>query len=151
MLSSLERYDHFVYDLPNRYSAILRSTLVLIRYGLTVAEVRGQVEFEQGIVLVVAEAIDFAGQGRMTKYGYEVWQGGRKLWWYDPQPHPGDPTLASTHPHHKHVHPDPSTTDISSASGQSIKHNRIPAPGLSFEEPNLPFLIEEIERELLRG
>jgi hypothetical protein len=41
-----------------------------------------------------------------------------------------------THSHHKHVPPD-------------VKHNRIPAPGLSFSHPNLPFLIEEIERELL--
>lgn len=52
--------------------------------------------------------------------------------WYDPQPHPNDPSLASTHPHHKHVPPD-------------IKHNRIPAPGLSFDRPNLPYLIAEIE------
>jgi hypothetical protein len=44
---------------------------------------------------------------------------------------PNDPTLASTHPHHKHIPPD-------------IKHHRIPAPGLSFTQPNLPFLIEEI-------
>lgn len=51
------------------------------------------------------------------------------------QPHPDDEGLASTHPHHKHVSPD-------------IKHNRIPAPGLSFSGPNLPFLIEEIERSL---
>lgn len=73
MLTSLERYEQFVYDLPNRYSAIIRSTLVLVRYGLTIAQVRGQVEFEQDVVLVVAEAIDFAGQGRITHYGYEVW------------------------------------------------------------------------------
>jgi len=39
-------------------------------------------------------------------------------------------------PHHKHIPPD-------------IKHHRIPAPHLSFVEPNRPFLIEEIERELL--
>ncbi len=39
-------------------------------------------------------------------------------------------------PHHKHVPPD-------------IKRNRIPAPALSFTRPNLPLLIEEIERELL--
>ncbi len=37
-------------------------------------------------------------------------------------------------PHHKHIPPD-------------IKHHRIPAPGLSFQQPNLPFLIEEIERD----
>ncbi|MGC9398114.1 MAG: toxin-antitoxin system TumE family protein [Anaerolineae bacterium] len=39
--------------------------------------------------------------------------------WYDPTPHPNDSSLASTHPHHKHVPPD-------------VKHHRIPAPGLSF-------------------
>jgi len=55
----------------------------------------------------------------------------------DPQPHPDDPMLASTHPHHKHVSPD-------------IKHNRIPAPGLTFDQPNFPFLIREIEETLLR-
>jgi hypothetical protein len=33
---------------------------------------------------------------------------------------------------YKHIPPD-------------IKHNRIPALGLSFTPPNLPFLIEEIE------
>jgi hypothetical protein len=47
-----------------------------------------------------------------------------------------DPTLAATHPHHKHVPPD-------------IKHNRIPAPGLSFTLPNLPVLIDEIEQQFL--
>jgi hypothetical protein len=44
--------------------------------------------------------------------------------------------LASAHPHHKHVPP-------------HIKRRRIPAPGLSFTHPNLPFLIEEIERVVL--
>ena len=42
----------------------------------------------------------------------------------------------SAHPHHKHVRPD-------------IKHHRVPAPGLSFQAPNLPFLIREVEREHL--
>jgi len=47
-------------------------------------------------------------------------------------PHPNVPELQSTHPHHKHIPPD-------------IKHHRIPAPGLSFAEPNLPKLIDEVE------
>lgn len=46
---------------------------------------------------------------------------------------PHIPELASTHPHHKHIQP-------------NIKHNRVPAPGLSFDQPNLPFLIQEIEQ-----
>jgi len=65
-------------------------------------------------------------------YGYEVWQGKEKMYWYDSQPHPDNPELASTHPHHKHIHPD-------------IKHNRILAPNMSFIHPNLPALIQEIE------
>ncbi len=47
-------------------------------------------------------------------------------------PHPNDASLASTMPHHKHIHPD-------------IKHHRIPAPNMSFTQPNLPALLEEIE------
>jgi len=74
--------------------------------------------------------------GQIRGYSYEVWYGDEQLYWYDSQPHPDDPSLASTHPHHKHIPPD-------------IKHNRVPAPGLSFTQPNLPFLIEEIEGELL--
>ena len=62
----------------------------------------------------------------------------KRLYWYDSQPHPHTPELQNTHPHHKHIPPD-------------IKHNRIPAPGLSFTQPNLPFLIEEIGREVLGG
>ena len=54
---------------------------------------------------------------------------------YDSQPHPGTPSLADTHPHHKHILPD-------------IKHHRVPAPELSFSKPNLPFLIQEIKQLL---
>jgi hypothetical protein len=57
------------------------------------------------------------------------------LYWYDDFPHPEDPLLAATFPHHKHVPPD-------------IKHNRIPAPEMSFIRPNLPVVIQEVE-ELL--
>lgn len=50
--------------------------------------------------------------------------------WYDPEPHPENPDLAKTFPHHLHEPPD-------------IKHNRQPAPGISFDSPNLPTLIED--------
>jgi hypothetical protein len=33
----------------------------------------------------------------------------------------------------------------------NIKRNRIPAPGISFTAPNLPFLIAEIEQEVLNS
>jgi hypothetical protein len=32
----------------------------------------------------------------------------------------------------------------------NIKHNRIPAPGMSFTQPNLPMLIQEIEDTILK-
>jgi hypothetical protein len=52
--------------------------------------------------------------------------------WYDDFPHPNDPALASTFPHHKHVPPD-------------VERNRIPAPEISFTRPNLPVLVQEAE------
>jgi len=32
----------------------------------------------------------------------------------------------------------------------NIRHHRVPAPDLSFTRPNLPFLIAEVERSLLK-
>lgn len=94
----------------------------------------GKIEFEQGIVLRVYERLDFARQ-RIVAYSYEGWQVQQLLYWYDPQEHPHDVTLTSSFPHHKHIPPD-------------IKHHRISAPGLSFTQPNLPFLVQEIEQML---
>jgi hypothetical protein len=68
----------------------------------------------------------------ITSYGYEVYRGSEKLYWYDDFPHPQDSSLALTFPHHKHIPPE-------------IKRNRVPAPDISFTRPNLPVLIQEIE------
>lgn len=135
--TTFEAYEQFLYALPATYNSIQTSTLVLIRRGKSIAIVRGEVQFDQDVRLVVREHLLALPNVEITDYGYEVWQGTQKLYWYDPQPHPHDPTLQSTHPHHKHVPPD-------------IKHHRIPAPDLSFTRPNLPFLIEEIERQVLQ-
>jgi len=135
MLTSLPDYERLVYTLQETYPSIERSTLVVIRLGPAVAELSGSLEFANDVVLHVWEDLNFA-RGCVQAYGYAVARAGQRLYWYDPQPHPNDPTLASTFPHHKHVPPD-------------IKHHRIPAHGLSFDQPNLPFLIEEIERTLL--
>ena len=78
------------------------------------------------------EELDFYA-GLITAYGYKVCQHEDRLYWYDDFPHPNDQTLVSTFPQHKHVPP-------------NIKHNRIPAPNISFSRPNLSVLIEEIER-----
>jgi hypothetical protein len=152
-------YEQLVYTLPASYPSIHLSTLVIVPPGMDTAHLSGLVLFGTDIVLCVHEVLDFQ-RGVIEAYGYEVSQSHSsfmatpipdaaeycrasypnkdKLYWYDSWPHPGNPTLAATHPHHKHVHP-------------NIKRNRIPAPGLSFTQPNLPFLIEEIERELLKG
>lgn len=136
---SLREYEIFVYTLLQRFPRLVRSTLTVIRRGKYRAEVMGELHFPAGIRLVVYQHITRDQETVVIEgYSYEVWRGSEKLCWYDSQPHPDDPSLASTHPHHKHIPPD-------------IKHNRIPAPGLSFTQPNLSFLIEEIERELLTG
>ena len=33
--------------------------------------------------------------------------------------------------------------------GPNIKHHRIPAPGIGFDRPNLPQLIEDVQRDIL--
>jgi len=91
----------------------------------------GEVFFSNGIRLRLREELDF-GASLITSYGYEIYRGAERLYWYDDFPHPNDPDLASTFTHHKHVPPD-------------IKRNRVPAPEISFTQPNLPVLIREIE------
>ncbi|MDI6794698.1 MAG: DUF6516 family protein, partial [bacterium] len=108
------------------------------KIGLVAARGRakkGEVYFGQDLVLRVLEVVD-TRQRRIEWYGYELWRANEELWWYDSWPHPDTPKLAITHPHHQHIPPD-------------IKHHRIPAPSLSFDTPNLPFLILKIEREYL--
>lgn len=133
---SLFEYERFIYTLQQRYVSVLQSTLTVARRSRGIAALIGELHFAHGYRLVVSEILTWdQGQLLIERYGYEVWQGGEKLYWYDPQPHPNEPALASTHPHHKHVPPD-------------IKRHRIPAPGLRFDGPNLPQLIDEIERQL---
>jgi hypothetical protein len=135
---SLREYELFVYTLAQRFTTIRYSTLVVARRGCYLAELKGELAFSGEHRLAVYERLTWdSGSLTIEGYSYEVWRGNEKLYWYDSQPHPNDPTLASTHPHHKHVPPD-------------IKHNRIPAPDISFNSPNLPFLIEEIETVLLQ-
>ena len=129
-------YELFLYTLTEQYPAVLGSSVVLARRGAGLARVTGELHFRGQIRLVVRERLVCRGNLLVIDgYGYEVWRDEEKLYWYDSQPHPNDPALAVTHPHHKHIPPD-------------IKHNRIPAPHIHFERPNLPFLIQEIEQLL---
>ena len=128
-----EDYELFLYTITEAFSSVHSSTLAFIRRGATLARVVGELYFAHNIRLVVRERVLYHRLPLVVDwYGYEVWQGDVKLYWYDSQPHPNNPDLASTHPHHKHVPP-------------NIKHNRIPAPNMSFSHPNLPALIQEIE------
>ena len=134
-ITDFHTYGKLIYSLQERYPSIRRCTLVLATIGTTLAKLEGQVNFDGDIVLDVWELVDFAA-GQIRNYSYEIYQAGEKIAWYDPFEHPHIAELAGTYPHHKHIPPD-------------LKHNRIPALGISFEQPNLPTLIEEIEREVL--
>lgn len=132
-LRTPEDYELYLYTIKDEYNFIQHSTLTFIRRGSSLARVSGELHFAQKIRLVIRERIIFDRLPAIIDwYGYEVWQGDKKLYWYDSQPHSNDPTLQSTHPHHKHIHP-------------NIKHNRVPAPEMSFTQPNLSNLIKEIK------
>jgi hypothetical protein len=134
-ITDFHAYGELVYSLQALYPGVSRSTLVLASIGPTLAKVEGQMLFEADVVLDVWELVDFEAH-KIRNYSYEIYHAGEKIAWYDPFEHPDIPELASTHPHHKHIPPD-------------LKRNRIPAPDMSFEEPNIPTLIEEIEREII--
>ena len=129
-LHSLRSYSRYLAKLLDQLG-IQTSTVTAWSDSRYTGIAEGDVLFANGLRLRMREEIDFDA-GIITSYGYEVYRGEERLYWYDDFPHPNDPTLASTMPHHKHIPPD-------------IKHHRIPAPGISFDRPNLPFLLQEIE------
>ena len=132
-LRTPDDYELFLYTLPERFPSVRRSTVTLIRRGVSLARVAGELYFERGVRLSIRERILYDRLPAIIDwYGYEIWHGEEKLYWYDSQPHPDDPALQSTHPHHKHIPP-------------NVKQNRIPAPEMSFTQPNLPGLVREIE------
>ena len=129
-LESLADYSYFLAETMNRPS-VLRSTIRVWSSSPFTGTAEGEATFANGIRLRMREELDFA-DGLITSYGYEVYRGTERLYWYDDFPHPEESALASTFPHHQHVPPD-------------IRRNRIPAPNLQFTGPNLIAIIEEIE------
>ena len=129
-LNSLTDYSRFVTELFHR-PTVVSSTVTVWSDSPYTGIAEGEVFFSNGIRLRLRVELDFDA-GLITSYGYEVYRGAERLYWYDDFPHPNDPNLVSTFPHHKHIPPD-------------IKHNRIPAPEIRFNRPNLPVLIREIE------
>ena len=134
-LDDIVSYSSFVYALAARHPFVTRSTLALVPIGATLAKLEGRIECRGGIHLEVWELIDFAAK-RIRTYSYEVYRGDEKICWYDSWEHPEIPTLATTFPHHKHIQP-------------NLRDNRVPAPGISFEAPNLDVVLEDIRRDWL--
>ena len=129
-LGSLADYSHFVAETLNRPS-ILQSTIRVWSTSPFTGTAEGEVTFSNGLHLRMREELDFA-DALITSYGYEVYRGIERLYWYDDFPHPDESSLAATFPHHKHVPPD-------------IKRNRIPVDYMQFAKPNLLAVVKEIE------
>ncbi|MEI2691601.1 MAG: DUF6516 family protein [Anaerolineae bacterium] len=127
--ASRRDYERYIYSLTDQVAEVQSSTLRLYSNSATTGFLRGCIWFRSGLELRVFEYVDFA-DGELLDYSYTVFHGHERVRWYDPQPHPENPVLAVTFPHHRHEPPD-------------IKHNRRPAPGISFTEPNLPTLIAD--------
>jgi hypothetical protein len=128
-LESLAADSRYVMEMLDQ-PAVLRSTVRVWSDSPYTGTAEGEVWFVGGIRLRLREELDFDVR-LITAYGYEVYRGDERLFWYDDFPHPLDAALAATHPHHKHVPPD-------------IKHHRVPAAGMSFAHPNLSSLMQEI-------
>ncbi|MBS1254035.1 MAG: hypothetical protein MAG451_03091 [Anaerolineales bacterium] len=126
---SRSEYERLIYGLLDNYSKVVASTLVLYSTSSLTAVVQGSLTFHNGLELRIVELIDFKAE-RIRRYSYTVFRDEERVRWYDPEPHPENPDLAETFPHHFHEPPD-------------IKHNRKPAPGISFDSPNLPTLIKD--------
>lgn len=122
-------YESLLYNLGNQYSEIKESTLRLFTVSTQSAIVEGEIRFSNGLTLRVLEIINLRARA-IQKYSYTIFYNGEKLRWYDPQPHPEIESLQSTFPHHRHEPP-------------NIKQNRLPAPGISFDAPNLETLIRD--------
>jgi hypothetical protein len=130
---SLHDYEEYVYTLRQRFPAIQHSTLVVIPRGKRIAVLQGEITFASGYRIIIRERLSFDADVLVIEsYGYELWRNADIIAWYDSQPHPDNPALAGSHPHHKHIPPD-------------VKHHRVPAPEMSFTQPNLPVLIQEVE------
>lgn len=126
---SQAEYERLIYGLLDDHPQVVRSTLRLYSASALTAIVEGSVFLHGGLELRILEALDFKN-GRIRQYSYTVFRGDERVLWYDSQPHPENAELAATFPHHRHEPPD-------------IKHNRRPAPGISFTSSNLPVLLAD--------
>ena len=130
MLPARSEYERLIYTITKTYAIVKKSTLHFFSTSAAAGMLKGTIWFRNGLRLKVVEVVDFAAR-QILDYSYTVYKGSHKITWYDPQPHPEDPSLAETFPHHKHIPP-------------NIRKNRKPSANISFDDLNLPALIEEI-------
>ena len=128
-LKSLAAYSRFVAETLGN-PGVLHSTVRVWSDSPYTGIAEGEVFCAGGVRLRLREELDFDA-GLIAAYGYEFYRGEERLYWYDDFPHPNDPSLASTFPHHKHLPPD-------------IRHHRVSAPEMSFAAANLPCLLREL-------
>lgn len=124
-------YERLVYGLVD-HSQVQISTLRLCSSSALTAIVEGELKLSNGLRLRILEVLDFR-VGKIQTYSYAVYREAEKIRWYDPQPHPENPTLVPTFPHHYHEPP-------------NIKTNRKPAVGISFDSPNFTTLIDDCSK-----
>jgi hypothetical protein len=126
-------YELFIYSISNLFPEVQKSTITLVKRGTSLARVSGEVYFKDDYRLVVRERLLYHCSPILIEwYGYEIWKEDQLISRYDPQPHPDETSLQISFPHHKHIQP-------------NLNRNRIPAPSMSFNNPNIPFLIQEIK------
>jgi hypothetical protein len=85
-LKSLSEYSRFVAELLAN-PQVERSTITLWSDSPYTGIAEGEVFFLNGIRLRMREEIDFS-VALITSYGYEVYRGDERLYWYDDFPHP---------------------------------------------------------------
>jgi len=122
MLKDYKAYALFIYMLKDKYPEIQFAKIHFFTTSSNKSTAFGIFYFQNQMELHFREVVNFV-KGKILDYSYEVRQYNQAIYYYDPQPHP---EVAATFPHHKHVNP-------------NIKNNRQPAPGISFDKPNLPF------------
>jgi hypothetical protein len=127
-LSSLESYSLFIAALVNRRT-VLRSTVTVWSdspyTGIAEAEI-----FCRRTEARLREELDFEA-GLITSYGYEVYRGEERLYWYDDFRIPGSDARL-----------DVPTPQACPAGDQAEPGS---APGLRFDGPNLQVLVSEID------
>ncbi len=92
-LQSLANYSHFVAQLFD-CATVKRSTVVVWSESSYTGTAEGEVFFSNGIRLRMREELDF-DTSLITAYGYEIYQGSERLYWYDDFPNPQCPKFSS--------------------------------------------------------